>query len=150
MKSFKAVQNFSACQIFILINLSSTCFLPWFRSHTHTRFCSSHLFRTLDQSLRVLLFLNFCVLLFKDRCLHFPPTTPLSPQPPPPPTSIPLLLGCVHVSFIVVPENPSLLPPAPHYTLPPHLWSLSVCSLFYCLWLYFVCLFVLLISSSYS
>ena len=42
---------------------------------------------------------------------HLPP---LLPQPP---------LGFVHVSFIVVPENPS-----PHYPLPTPLWLLSDCS----------------------
>ena len=35
----------------------------------------------------------------------------------------------------------------PVISLPPPLWLLSVCSLFQCLWLYFACLFILLIKS---
>ena len=47
-------------------------------------------------------------------CIFSPP----HPDPPPSPTST-LHLGFVHVSFIVVPENPS-----PHYPLPTPLWLL--------------------------
>ena len=35
--------------------------------------------------------------------------------------------------------------PSPPHLLPSPLWSLSACSQFQCLWLYFACLFVLLI-----
>ena len=45
----------------------------------------------------------------------FPPSFPTPPQPSPPPSSnsTPTPLGFVHVSFIVVPENP--FPLSPHY-----------------------------------
>ena len=43
----------------------------------------------------------------------FTPTTPPHPSHPHLPPLIPLPLGFVHVSFIIVPENPS-----PHYPLP--------------------------------
>ena len=50
---------------------------------------------------------------FNYSCLHCLPTPP-SPQPNPPPSPASTLpLGFVHVSFIVVPENPS-----PHCPLP--------------------------------
>ena len=45
-------------------------------------------------------------------------STPPQPNPPPSPAST-LSLCFVHVSFIVVPENPS-----PHYLLPTPLWLL--------------------------
>ena len=83
---------------------------------------------------RAILFLK----LFKYSCLHFPPTTLPHASHPHLPLLIPPPLGFVHVSFIVFPENPSPISPSP-------LWSLSVCSLFPCLWFYFACLFVLLI-----
>ena len=54
------------------------------------------------------------ILLFKYSCLHFP-FTPTQPSPPPSPESTPPL-GFVHVSFVVVPINPSPFPP--HYPLP--------------------------------
>ena len=60
------------------------------------------------------------------------------PCPPPAP------LVFVHGSFIHVPW-PDLPLSVPVTPLPPPLWSLSVCSLFPCLWLYFAQLFVLLI-----
>ena len=50
------------------------------------------------------------------------PSTPPQPNPPPSPAST-LSLGFVHVSFIVVPENPSA-----HCLLPRPLWLLSDCS----------------------
>ena len=46
------------------------------------------------------------------------PSTPPQTNPPPSPAST-LSLCFVHVSFIVVPENPS-----PHYLLPTPLWLL--------------------------
>ena len=74
----------------------------------------------------------------------FPFTTPLHPSHPHfPPSILPPPFGFVHVSFIHVPENPSLFSPC--YPHPTHLWLLSVCSLFQCLWFYFTYLFVLLI-----
>ena len=51
-----------------------------------------------------------------------------------------LPLGFVHVSFIVVPENPF-----PNYPVPTPLWLLLDCSQLQCLWLYFVCFFLVLI-----
>ena len=53
------------------------------------------------------------------------PSTPPQANPPHALAST-LPIGFVHVSFIVVPENPFL-----HYTLPPPLWLLSDCSYFY-------------------
>ena len=95
----------------------------------------------------VLSFLNsfffpLILLLFKYSSLTFPLTPAYSPALPtslpfPPPTPSPVI---VHVSFIIVPTTlfpwNSLLSP---------LWSLSAFSQFQCLWLYFACLFVLLI-----
>ena len=49
-----------------------------------------------------------------------PPHRSWTHLPPPPQTSP---FGFVHVSFIVVPENPS-----PHYPLPTPLWLLLDCS----------------------
>ena len=64
------------------------------------------------------------LLLSNYSCLHFLSTPPHQPQPNPPPSLASTLpLGFVHVSFIVVPENPS-----PHYPLPHPLWLLSDCS----------------------
>ena len=59
------------------------------------------------------------LLLFNYSCLHFSPPQPN--LPPSPASTLPL--GFVHVSFIVVPENPS-----PHCLLPPPLWLLLDCS----------------------
>ena len=67
-------------------------------------------------------------MLFNYSCLSFLPTppphpsTPLQPNSPPSPAST-LPLGFVHVSFIVVLENPS-----PHCPLPSPLWLLLDCS----------------------
>ena len=92
----------------------------------------------------VITLFKIVLLLFKYSCLHLLPSTPPNPSHPHFPSLIlPPSSFCVHVSFIVVPENPSLFPP--HYPHPPPLWLLSVCSLFKCLWLYFTCLLVLLI-----
>ena len=54
-------------------------------------------------------FFEIFFLLFKNSCLHLPPTTPRPSHPSLPPR-LPLPLGFVHVSFIVVPGNPSHLP----------------------------------------
>ena len=52
-------------------------------------------------------FKKIILLLFNYSCLNFPLTTPSQPQPNPPPSPASTLpLGFVHVSFIVVPENP--------------------------------------------
>ena len=55
-------------------------------------------------------------------CIFSPPLHPTPARPPPSPAST-LPLGFVHVSFIVVPENPSI-----HYPFPPPLWLLLDCS----------------------
>ena len=89
------------------------------------------------ENLSFIIFLFLIILLlFNYSCLHFPP-----PQPNLPPSLTSTFpLSFVHVSFIVVLENPS-----PRYPLPPPLWLLSDCSYFQCLWLYFACFFLLLI-----
>ena len=56
--------------------------------------------------------------------LFFPPFPPYPNHPHIPPL-IPRTLGFVHVSFIVIPENPSHF--CAHYPLPSPLW-LSLCS----------------------
>ena len=83
-------------------------------------------------------------------CL-FPPPFP-SPQPSPPPSPVSIshpTLVIVHVSFLflLISHNCSckLFTLFPCNPLPSPLWSLSACSQFQCLWLYFACLFVLLI-----
>ena len=68
-------------------------------------------------------------------CLFSPPLPPPQPNLLPSFASTPAL-GFVHVSFIVVPENPS-----PHCPLPSPRWLLLDCSQFQCLWLYVVCFF---------
>ena len=76
---------------------------------------------------------------FKYCCLHFHPT--ISPHPYLPPLNLhPLALSLcpLYIFLEALPIFFSIIP------LPP-LWLLSVCSLFQCLWLYFACLFVLLI-----
>ena len=72
-----------------------------------------------------------------------------SPSPLPTTLALPTCVHCfhppfviVHMSFIIVPVNPS---PFPLLSLPSPLWSLSACSQFQCLWLYSACLFILLI-----
>ena len=88
-------------------------------------------------------FKKIILLLFKYTCLHLPPLTthphPLShPHLPP---LIPLPLGFVHVSFIVVPENPSLLPPLSPPTSPlvtVSLFLISMSLVIFCLLVYFV------------
>ena len=68
----------------------------------------------------------------------FPP----QPSPPPSPVSTPFPCYCPCVLY-----NGSCKPFTlfPYNPLPSPLWSLSACSQFQCLWLYFACLFVLLI-----
>ena len=71
-----------------------------------------------------------------------PALLPASPIPTSDPQTYCLwLCPCVlyTCSLMDLPLFSSIIP------LPPPLWLLSVCSLFQCFWLYFVCLFVLLI-----
>ena len=74
-------------------------------------------------------------------CLFLPPSPTLQPFPPPshfhtPSVNCPCVLyNCSCKPFTLFPWN----------SLPSPLWSLSACSQFQCLWLYFACLFVLLI-----
>ena len=67
------------------------------------------------------------------------PSTPPQVNPPPSPTST-IPLGFVHMSFIIVPAIPSSHGPHPTPSRP-----LLDCSEPQCLWLYFVCFFLLLI-----
>ena len=78
------------------------------------------------------------LLLFKYSCLHFPATTfPCPTLNPSPLWHCPWVLNtCCLMTLLLL----SLIIP-----FPPPLWLLSVYSLFQCLWLYFVCLFVLLL-----
>ena len=81
------------------------------------------------------------LLFFKYSCLHFLPTTLPCPTDPYLPPSVLPHFGFVHESFIHVPWWPfPFFPPLSPFS--PPLWSLSVCSLFRCLWSYFACLFV--------
>ena len=79
--------------------------------------------------------MGFLIVSFKLLLLSFPPFFSLfTPSPSPSPPALSLLL------FLLS------LPPIPFPLSFPHpLWLLSACSLFPCLWLYFACLFVLLI-----
>ena len=84
------------------------------------------------------------LLLFKYSCVHPCPTTLTPPQPSPPSSpdsTLPWFCPCVLYSCSRKP-----FPPSSHFTLLPPFWLLSDCSLIQCLWLYFACLFVLLIS----
>ena len=88
-------------------------------------------------------FQTFCCCCSSTVVSIFPPPLPSYPSHPHSPPLTLTLFGFVHVSFIHVPENPTSF--SSHYPLPPPLWLQSVCSQFQCLWLYFACLFVLLI-----
>ena len=86
-------------------------------------------------------FLFFFLIAVQLQLSAFSPLPPTPPQTNPPPSSTSTLpLGFGHASSTVVPENPS-----PHYPLPTPLWLLLDCSYLQCLWLYFVCFFLLLI-----
>ena len=64
-------------------------------------------------------FLNYFIVVQLQLSAFSPhPSTPPQPNPPPSPAST-LPLGFLHVSFIVVPVNPSQ-----HYPLPTPLWLL--------------------------
>ena len=84
-------------------------------------------------------FLIFIVIQLQLYAFSPHPSTPPQLNPPPSPTST-LPLDFVRVSFIVVPVIPSSH--CPHPTPP---WLLLDCSKLQCLWLYFVCFFLLLI-----
>ena len=87
---------------------------------------------------------SLLLLLFKYSCLHFLPTTLLCPHPCPTPTLHPTHLGfCSQVLYTCSLVTLPLL--SPTIPLLPSLWLPSLCSLFQCLWLYFACLFVLLL-----
>ena len=87
----------------------------------------------------IYLFLIFIIIQLQLSAFYPHPSTPPQPNPSPFPTAA-LVLDFGHVSFIIVPYNPST-----HCHLPTPLWLLSVCSLIQCLWFYFAHLFVLLI-----
>ena len=82
------------------------------------------------------------LLLFNYSGLHFlPPSPPPQPSPPPSPVSIrPCYCPCVLYNCSCKPFTLF-----PHYPLPSPFWLLSAHSQFQCLWLYFDCLFHLLI-----
>ena len=79
----------------------------------------------------IYLFLTFFLLLFNKIAVFclFPPPLPTRPC-----YWTCVLYNCSCKPFTVF----------PHYPLPFPLWSLSACSQFQCLWLYFACLFVFL------
>ena len=101
-------------------------------------------FYFIDEFLLISQFFNFIIflLLFKYSFVPFPrplPTTPVLSTSLTcfhPPCYCPCVLyNCSCKPFTLFPCN----------SLPFPLWSLSACSLFQCLWLYFACLFILLI-----
>ena len=65
---------------------------------------------------------------FNYSCLYLPPTTPCHPSHPHLPSLLPPQPGFVHVSFIVVPENPF---PSPPLSLP----NSQVPASFLCMWM---------------
>ena len=67
-------------------------------------------------------FKNYFIVVQLQLSVFSPRPSPPHPNPPPSLAST-FPLGFVHVSFIVVPENPS-----PHCPLPPPLWLLLDCS----------------------
>ena len=69
---------------------------------------------------------------------------PSSPVPPTLSSTVNPHLRLMSMGHLYLFIDYSLLPFLPH-THPPPLWLLSLCSLIPYLWLYFVCLFVLLI-----
>ena len=74
-------------------------------------------------------------------CLSTHPSPLPQSSPPPSPVST-LLCYCTYVLYNCSCKPFTLFP---HYPLPSPVWSLSAFSQFQCLWLYFACLFVLLI-----
>ena len=71
-----------------------------------------------------------------------PPCSSHPTHPHLPPLNLPRLALSMCPSYMFL-DGPS--PVIPYYPLPAPLWLLTVGSLFKCLWLYFACLFVLLI-----
>ena len=117
-------------------------FFLWSCSYLFVNLRLWHIF-TCCEELHFINIFNFLItlLLFSYSCLHFLPIPlPHRSQTHLPPVST-LPFDFVHVSFLVVPENPS-----PHCPFPTPFWLLLGCSLqLQCLWLYFVCFFLLLI-----
>ena len=90
-------------------------------------------------SIYLLIYVIFQIQLSPFSVHHGPPTPPI---PASHPQTNPLwLCPCVlyTCSLVDLPLFSHIIPP------PCPLWLLSVCSLFQCLWLYFACLFILLI-----
>ena len=85
------------------------------------------------------LFIAVQILLSTFSCHHYP-----QPHSCPPPTlnPFPTLTLPMGPLYMFLDQLPLLYP---IILLLPPLWLLSVCFLFQCLWLYFVCLFVLVI-----
>ena len=79
----------------------------------------------------IYLFIYLFLLLFNYSCMPFLPITPPQPIPPPSHAST-LSLGFFHVSFIVVPENPSPVPPHSPLTIV-RLFLISVSLVIFCL-----------------
>ena len=97
---------------------------------TQLSFMIRHLYLSKVLSLNFLedqvFFFNYFIVIQLQLSAFSPTTNPLRPPPQPDsPLSLAstLALGFVHVSFIVVPENPS-----PHCPLLPPLWLLLDCS----------------------
>ena len=88
------------------------------------------------------LFFQIILLLFNYSRLHLPPTTaPYNPSHPHLHPLLPPLLGFVHVSFIVVPENLSPFPPLSPPTSPlvtVRLFLISMSLVILCLFVCFV------------
>ena len=96
------------------------------------RFLCEHMFGT-DFLLYIFsYFVLIILLLFNYSCLHLP-THPRHPH------LLPWFCPCVLYNCSCKPFTLF-----PHYLLPSPLCSMSACSLFQCLWLYFACLSVLL------
>ena len=92
-------------------------------------------------------FFFFLLLFFIVLQVQLSPFLPPYPPGPSIPTSHPLSYPLWLCPCAVYTCSLRALPLfSPIISLPSTLWLLSDCSLFQCLWLYFVCLFVLLIS----
>ena len=115
---------------------------PFTSFHLHILTTSIFFFYNMNISLLYLyLYIYNCCL--STVVSIFPPPLPAPPQPSPPPTLDPIphwLCPCVLYTCSLMTFHLS-----PVILLPASLWLLSVCSLFQCLWLYFVCFFLLLI-----
>ena len=86
----------------------------------------------------------YFLLLFKYSFSIFTPTRPHTPPHPHlPPSNLPPLALSMGPLYMFLDGPFPISPPYPSPAASP--WLLSVCSLFQCLWLYFACLFVLLV-----